>query len=127
MASVDVQIVGFIEESYTTQDVLINQFTGFRCENPENPMGCYDYRVRFCCEGCCPLLNVSGDPELTDYYENYPGIYELITDDDFNGNSAGIRSKRPDNGFFSSPKFFLLTRFGLTISANHPVTHRNTG
>ena len=27
--------------------------------------------------GCCPLLNVSGNPELTEYYENYPGMYEL--------------------------------------------------
>ena len=29
---------------------------------------------------------MSGDPELTNY-ENYPGTYQLITDDDFNGQS----------------------------------------
>ena len=23
------------------------------------------------------MLNVSGNPELTEYYENYPGMYEL--------------------------------------------------
>ena len=36
--------------------------------------------MRFCCEGCCPQLNVSGNAELTDYYEDYPGIYELQTE-----------------------------------------------
>ena len=44
---------------------------------------CENYEVRFCCEGCCPYLNISGNPELTDYYENYPGIYEL-TNETFN-------------------------------------------
>ena len=31
-------------------------------------------------KGCCPLLNVSGAAEITDYYEDYPGIYELQED-----------------------------------------------
>ena len=26
------------------------------------------------------MLNVSGNPELTEYYENYPGMYELQTE-----------------------------------------------
>ena len=42
-----------------------------------------DYEVRFCCEGCCPQLNVSGNPELTEYYENYPGIY-ILQEETFN-------------------------------------------
>ena len=42
-----------------------------------------DYEVRFCCEGCCPQLNVSGNPELTEYYENYPGVY-ILQEETFN-------------------------------------------
>ena len=30
-------------------------------------------------------MNVSGDPELTDYYEDYPGTYQLIYNETFNG------------------------------------------
>ena len=63
------------------QTLEIDPQVGAICRDAHNqPEGCVDYEVRFCCEGCCPLLNVSGDPELTEYYENYPGIYELQTD-----------------------------------------------
>ena len=91
VSSVDVQIVGFSEYAYTTQAVEIDENSGFRCNDAENPLGCYDYKVRFCCEGCCAKLNVSGNPEVTDYYENYPGIYEIIPDEEFNGYSQGFR------------------------------------
>lgn len=40
--------------------------------------------MTFCCEGCCPRLNVSGAPEVTDYYEDYPAVYVLV-EDTFNG------------------------------------------
>ena len=33
---------------------------------------------------------MSGNPEVTDYYENYPGIYEIIPDEEFNGYSQGF-------------------------------------
>ena len=92
VSSVDVQIVGFSEYAYTTQSVEIDENSGFRCNDAENPLGCYDYKVRFCCEGCCAKLKVFGDPEVTDYYENYPGIYEIIPDEEFNGYSQGFQS-----------------------------------
>ena len=63
----------------------MDQFSGFTCKDADQASGtCYDHQIRFCCEGCCPKLNVSGDPELTDYYEDYPGIYELIFNETFN-------------------------------------------
>ena len=43
--------------------------------------------MTFCCEGCCPKLNVSGFPEVTEYYEDYPAIYVLIEDQTYNGQS----------------------------------------
>ena len=67
-------------------DDLILEFNkGMRCnEADQDDLSCQDYEIRFCCEDCCPYLNISGNPELTDYYENYPGIYELQSDM-FNG------------------------------------------
>ena len=63
-------------------DDLILEFNkGMRCnEADQDDLSCQDYEIRFCCEDCCPYLNISGNPELTDYYENYPGIYELQSD-----------------------------------------------
>ena len=63
-------------------DDLILEFNkGMRCnEADQDDLSCQDYEIRFCCEDCCPYLNISGNPELTDYYENYPGIYELQAD-----------------------------------------------
>ena len=62
---------------YSNNTIHIDEQTGAVCYDSENPEGCADFEVRFCCEGCCPQLNVSGNPELTEYYENYPGIYLL--------------------------------------------------
>ena len=60
-------------------------FEGLVCdESDNNGEPCNDYTVRMCCEGCCSRLEVSGDPMLNDYYENYPGLYEL-TSFSFNG------------------------------------------
>ena len=85
ISAVDVQIVGQEEFETTTQNVQLDRFSGFKCNDSDNqPEGCYDHQIRFCCEGCCPQLNVSGDPELTDYYEDYPGTYQLIYNDTFN-------------------------------------------
>ena len=53
-------------------------------QNGGNGGACDDYEMTFCCEGCCPKLNVTGDPEVTDYYEDYPSIYVLV-DETFNG------------------------------------------
>ena len=47
VSSVDVQIVGFAEETFTTQTVEIDENSGFRCNDAENPLGCYDYKGRF--------------------------------------------------------------------------------
>ena len=69
---------------YATQNLTIDAQTGGTCLDSENNEACHDYEVRFCCEGCCPKLNVSGNPQLTEYYENYPGIYELQENDLFN-------------------------------------------
>jgi len=45
---------------------------------------CHEYMVSFCCEDCCPILEVTADPtnppDLIEYYENYPGMYKLQTD-----------------------------------------------
>ena len=72
-------------DSTVTEGILdMYPESGIMCRDGNQTNGqCVDYEVRFCCEGCCPMLNVSGNPELTDYYENYPGIYEL-QDDMFN-------------------------------------------
>ena len=79
ISAAQVSIVGS-DATETNNTLTMSPFAGISCDDADNGMGCYDYEVRFCCEGCCPLLNVSGDPELTDYYENYPGTYELTTD-----------------------------------------------
>ena len=47
VSSVDVQIVGFAEETFTTQTVEIDENSGFRCNDAENPLGCYDYKGMF--------------------------------------------------------------------------------
>ena len=67
-----------------TDNLILDAQNGMLCtEADQDDALCEDYEIRFCCESCCPLLNISGDPELTDYYEDYPGLYEL-TDEVFN-------------------------------------------
>lgn len=71
--------------SETWQVITVDQFDGLVCKNDDNPgIGCDDYEMTFCCEGCCPKLNVSGAPEVTDYYEDYPSIYVHV-EETFNG------------------------------------------
>ena len=81
ISAVEAKVVG---GGASSENFTIDAQVGFTCEDSIQADGsCEDYEVRFCCEGCCPYLNVSGDPQLTDYYENYPGIYEL-TEEIFN-------------------------------------------
>ena len=81
ISAAEVRFVSDPTKTQTNHTLTMSPFEGISCNDVDNPgYGCVDYEVRFCCEGCCPLLNVSGDPELTEYYENYPGIYELTTD-----------------------------------------------
>ena len=76
-------VSSFPERFFTNQTLDVNGQVGGVCRDSDNPDGCVDYEVRFCCEGCCPQLNVSGNPELTEYYENYPGVY-LLQEETFN-------------------------------------------
>ena len=78
ISAVQVRDVTDPTSTSANQTLIIDGEVGAICRDSDNlPDGCHDYEVRFCCEGCCPLLNVSGNPELTEYYENYPGIYHL--------------------------------------------------
>ena len=84
ISAIEVQILG--QPDAVVDEVLtLDGKVGATCLDADQTDGdCEDYEIRFCCEGCCPYLNVSGDPQLTDYYENYPGIYELVEGELFN-------------------------------------------
>ena len=78
VSAAQVRIVSDPSATTTANVLSMSPFEGISCDDADNVLEpCVDYEVRFCCEGCCPLLNVSGDPELTDYYENYPGNLQL--------------------------------------------------
>ena len=86
ISAVQARIIGNEDAVATSDSISLSGIDGtVQCvAADQDDTTCENYEVRFCCEGCCPYLNISGDPELTDYYENYPGIYEL-QEDIFNG------------------------------------------
>lgn len=86
VTAIDGRVVDkIVNASQTTDNVWVNMFEGIVCDSSDNNgKECDDYEVRFCCEGCCPLINVVGEVEPNGYYEDYPGEYEL-TPMSFNG------------------------------------------
>ena len=85
ISAVQARIIGNEDAIATSDTISLSGTDGtVQCvAADQDDTACENYEVRFCCEGCCPYLNISGNPELTDYYENYPGIYEL-TNETFN-------------------------------------------